>query len=117
MKTLSVAIQQNFDLFSHKPRLSEVAPQIPHASPFKRGDYVVWFEFIKVPVESFRATKSNPKGKVSRSIEVRPMEQRGRILGRVLSRNFGWWVARESGGRTMLMDVEMKMWKRPSRSR
>lgn len=114
MKALSVAIQQNLDLFSHKPRLSEVAPQIPHAPPYKRGDYVKWFEW-EVKWITTTVRRGGKLREVRKTIQACE-ERRGRILATSeKAPGYGWHVLRDNGERTYLYSVEMKMWKRPSR--
>jgi len=116
MKTISAAIQQNLELFVHKPRLSQVAPQIPHASPYKRGDHVFWVDWVEAYEERIFKRRNGEAG-VKREKRLKPVERRGRILCCVPQREWGWYVQKEEGGRIILFDVEMKMRKRPSRSR
>lgn len=115
-------VQAELDLFSQppiegKPRLSEVAPQLPHASPFKRGDHVVWKEWITTFYDEYKPGKNGAKGRTMRKSKVVCIDMRGRVLGRVKTRAFGWWVRSDGGRRVLLMDVEMRITKRPCRSK
>lgn len=117
-------VQTELDLFLRPPvegkmRLSEVAPQLPHASPFKRGDWVKWKEWVTTFYDEYKPGKNGAKGRTYRRSKVVCVEQRGRILGRVKGRNFGWWVQNMRGdkNRSILMDIEMRIDKRPCRSK
>lgn len=114
--SFSKAIQSELDLFAHKPRLADVAPQCGHAPNFRRGDRVFWVEWEYVSVEKIFRRRNGEAG-VKRVNELKPTTKWGRIICRHPERDWGFWVRQDGGKRLILYSVEMKLHKRPCRGR
>lgn len=85
-----------------KKRLRDVAPQLPHQDPFKRGDHVAWSEY-----------RERIDGKLKRLVKVVR-------LGRVLCKSGGGYHVKcfnggNQKGRAYVYGVELCIVDRPER--